>query len=154
VKYTVVAVGKLKESWWRDACAEYAKRMRPYATVETVEVSDRDLTHDEAKAIAKEGEDTLRAIPDGAYVVALDSGGKERDSVGFSEWLAALALEGRSHVAFVLGGAAGLAPEVLARSDARLSLGAMTLPHQMARVVLMEQLYRAHRIQRNEPYHR
>jgi 23S rRNA (pseudouridine1915-N3)-methyltransferase len=154
VRYTIVAVGKLKEPWWRDAVTEYLKRLKPYATVDVVEVADRDLTHDEASAIAREGEDVLKALPDGAYLVALDAGGKQRDSDGFSQYLADLGLQGRSHVAFAIGGAAGLSASVLERADARLSLGEMTLPHQMARVLLVEQLYRAHRIQRGEPYHR
>lgn len=154
VNLTVVAVGRLKERHWREAADEYLKRLGPYATVRIAEIADRDLSRDEAAAVAAEGADTLRALPAAVHVVALDRGGKQLSSEEFSEWIAAHGLAGRSSIAFVLGGAAGLAPDVLARADERLSLGAMTLPHQLARVVLLEQLYRAFRIMRGEPYHR
>jgi len=154
VRLTVIAVGRLKERHWRDAAAEYVKRLGPYATLDVVEVADRDVTRDEARAMAEEGADVLRAIPEGAHVIALDISGKLHSSTDIADRLAALGLEGRSTVAFVLGGAAGLSQDVLARADERLSLGRITLPHQLARVVLLEQLYRAFRIMRNEPYHR
>jgi len=153
-KITLVAVGRLKERYWREAADEYLKRLRPYAQVEVAEVADRDVTRDERRARVEEGVDALRALPDATWVVALDIGGKARSSEAFARHLARLADERRSSVAFVIGGAAGLAPEVLARADERFSLGPMTLPHQLARVVLLEQLYRAFRIQRGEPYHR
>lgn len=154
MRITIIAVGRLKEAHWRDAAAEYLKRLRPYATVEIVEVPDRDVTADERAAVRAEGEAVLRAIPDGAQVVVLDIGGKQLSSEGFSAWLELAGIEGRSSIAFVIGGAAGLDPAVLAKADERLSLGPMTLPHQLARVVLLEQVYRAFRIMRGEPYHR
>ncbi|MBW6468076.1 MAG: 23S rRNA (pseudouridine(1915)-N(3))-methyltransferase RlmH [Coriobacteriia bacterium] len=154
MKITLVAVGRLKEAYWRDAAAEYLKRLRPYATVEVIEVPDRDVTRDEARALSEEAADVLRALPDGAHVVALEISGRALSSEGFAADLADHMVGGRSHVAFVLGGAAGLDPAVLARADSRLSLGPMTLPHQLARVVLLEQIYRAFRIVRGEPYHR
>lgn len=154
MRITVVAVGRLKEQHWRHAAEEYIKRLSPYSTLTVTEVPDRDVTRDEARALAEEGADVVRALPAGAHVVALEIGGRQRSSEEVAGWLSGLALEGRSHVAFVLGGAAGLAPEVLARADERLSLGPLTLPHQLARVVLLEQVYRAFRIQRGEPYHR
>jgi 23S rRNA (pseudouridine1915-N3)-methyltransferase len=154
MKITLVAVGRLKEAHWRDGAAEYLKRLRPYATVDVVEVADRDVTRDEARALAEESVDLLRALPDGAHVIALDIGGEPLTSEGLADVIADHMVGGRSHVAFVLGGAAGLTPSVLARADARLSLGQMTLPHQLARVVLLEQVYRAFRIMRKEPYHR
>ena len=154
MKLTVIAVGRLKERHWRDAADEYLKRLRPYATVREVEVADRDVTRDEARAIAEEGTDILRAVPSSAYVVALDSHGRTPTSEEFAAWLSARALEGTSSIAFVLGGSAGLASEVLERADERLSFGRITLPHQLARVVLYEQLYRVFRITRGEPYHR
>lgn len=150
----MVAVGRLKERHWGEAAEEYLKRLGPYATVRVVEVGDRDLSRDETAAVAAEGADTLRALPSGAHVVALDRGGRQLSSEAFSEWLAAHGLAGRSSIAFVLGGAAGLAPDVLERADEQISLGALTLPHQLARVVLLEQIYRAFRIARGEPYHR
>lgn len=154
MKITLVCVGRLKEPWYRDACAEYLKRLAPYATVNVAEVADRDVTRDEVRALREEGADILRAIPDGARVVLLTPQGTMRDSVEFSKHLAELALRGSSSLAFVVGGAAGVAPEVIARADEKMSLGPMTLPHQLARVVLVEQLYRAFRIERGEPYHR
>jgi len=154
MRLTLVCVGRLKEPHWRDAAVEYLKRLGPYARVTVTEVHDRDVTADEAKGLAAEAADVLPAIPDGATVVALDISGRARSSEGFAEWLSAHALAGRSHIVFVLGGAAGLHPDVLARADERLSLGPMTLPHQLARVVLLEQVYRAFRITRGEPYHR
>lgn len=150
----LVCVGRLKERHWRDAADEYLKRLGPYARVSVTEIPDRDVSADEPRALAAEAGDVLRAIPPSAYVVALDLGGAARSSEGLAGWLDALALGGRSRVTFVIGGAAGLHSDVLARADERLSLGLLTLPHQLARVVLLEQLYRAFRISRGEPYHR
>jgi 23S rRNA (pseudouridine1915-N3)-methyltransferase len=153
VRLRIAAVGKVKEPHWRAACDEYLKRLRPYATVEVVEIADRDIGTDPAKAMAAEGADQLRVIPEGSYVIALDLGGTQRTSEEFSGELAELMVRGRSDVTFVIGGSAGLAPEVRARADASLALSEMTLPHQLARVVLLEQVYRAFKIMRNEPYH-
>lgn len=154
MRITIVAVGKLKEPYWRDAAAEYLKRLGPYATVRIVEVADRDLARGEDLVRSTEAEDVRRALPDGAHVVALDAAGRTLSSEAFAEWMAGCGLDGRSHLAFVIGGSAGLAPELLARADERISLGTMTLPHQLARVVLLEQVYRGFRIARGEPYHR
>ena len=154
MRIAVVAVGKLKEPFWRAAADEYLKRLGAYATVRVVEVADRDSGADERRALAEEGADVLRALPEGAHVIALDLGGKQLSSEGFSARLDALGVSGRSSVAFVIGGSVGLAPEVLSRADERLSLGPMTLPHNLARVVLLEQIYRAFRISRGEPYHK
>ena len=153
MRLRIAVVGRVKEPHWRAACDEYLKRLRPYATVDVVEVSDRDLGTDPARAVAAESVDLLRALPEGSYVVVLDLGGSQRTSEQFSEDLAALMVRGRSDVTFVIGGSAGIAPEVLARADVVLSLSKMTLPHQLARVVLLEQIYRAFKIMRNEPYH-
>ena len=154
MRVTIIAVGRLKEQHWLDASGEYLKRLRPYATVETIEVPDRDVTRDEARALAEEGAAILRALPEAAHIVVLEIGGTQRSSEEFAAWMAARALEGSSHIVFVIGGAAGLAPEVVAKAAERISLGPMTLPHQMARVLLVEQVYRAFRINRGEPYHR
>lgn len=154
MRITLLAVGRLKERWWREAADEYLKRLRPYADVREVEVPDRDVTADETRALREEGAALVRALPDGAHAVALEIGGRGMSSEAFAARLDELAVGGRGHVAFLVGGPAGLAPEVLARADERLSLGPMTFPHQMARVVLLEQVYRAFRISRGEPYHR
>jgi 23S rRNA (pseudouridine1915-N3)-methyltransferase len=153
MKVRIIAVGRLKEPHWKSACDEYLKRLRVYATVEIVEVADRDISSDPARAMASEGADILRALPDGSRVVALDLGGRQMTSERFADWFSDGMLHGASDVTFVIGGSAGLAPEVLDRADALLSLSEMTLPHQLARVVLLEQVYRAFRIMRNEPYH-
>lgn len=153
MKVRIVAVGKLKEPHWRAACDEYLKRLRPYATVEVVEVPDRDIGTDAAKAVAAEGVDLLRAVPEGSYVIALDAAGRQHSSDEFSGDVAQLMVRGRSDLTFVVGGSAGLAATVLERADEILSLSEMTLPHQLARVVLLEQIYRAFKIMRNEPYH-
>lgn len=154
MRITIIAVGRLKESYWRDAAAEYLKRLRPYATIEIVEIPDRDVTADERGALRLEAEGVLRAIPEAAHVVVLEIGGKQLSSEGLSAWLELAGIEGRSSVAFVIGGAAGLDASVLARADERISFGSMTLPHQLVRVVLLEQVYRSFRIMRGEPYHR
>ena len=154
MRIDVVCVGRLKERHWREAADEYLKRLTPYARVSVVEIPDRDVTADEARALSAEGAGILGAVSGDAVVVALEIGGVERSSEGFAAWLEECATSGRGHVAFVIGGAAGLHPDVLARADVRMSLGPMTLPHQMARVVLLEQIYRAFRIARGEPYHR
>jgi 23S rRNA (pseudouridine1915-N3)-methyltransferase len=154
VKLILIVVGRLKERFWRDAAEEYLKRLGPYATVRVVEIADRDSGRDETRALAEEGADILRAIPEGAHVIALEVGGKQLSSEGFSARLDTLALDGRSTVAFVVGGSVGLDAPVLTRADERLSLGPMTLPHNLARVVLLEQIYRAFRISRGEPYHK
>jgi 23S rRNA (pseudouridine1915-N3)-methyltransferase len=154
VKILLVVVGRLKERFWREAAEEYLKRLGPYATVRVIEIADRDSGRDETRALADEGADILRAIPEGAHVIALEVGGKQLSSEGFSARLDALGLDGRSNVAFVVGGSVGLDAPVLARANERLSLGPMTLPHNLARVVLLEQIYRAFRISRGEPYHK
>ncbi|MEI7814118.1 MAG: 23S rRNA (pseudouridine(1915)-N(3))-methyltransferase RlmH [Coriobacteriia bacterium] len=154
MKLTIIAVGRLKERFWREAADEYLKRLKPYAQVSVVEVADRDSGRDAKRALADEGADVLRAIPATSYVVALDVGGRQLSSEGFSGQIDELALHGSSHLTFVIGGSVGLSADVIERADARLSLGLMTLPHNLARVVLLEQLYRAFRISRGEPYHK
>ncbi len=153
MRLRVAAVGKLKERYWREACAEYAKRLGRYATVEVIEVPDRDLSHGVDRAVAAEGADLLRALPSGSHVVALEIGGRQVSSETLAARLEALMSGGTADVTFVVGGSAGLAAAVSDRADERMSLSRMTLPHQLCRVVLLEQLYRAFRIIRNEPYH-
>lgn len=155
MRITVLAVGRLKEPFWRDAADEYLKRLKAYADVRVVEIPDRDPTRlGELKAMAQEGADIIGALPDGAHVIALAIDGRALSSTGLAEEMERLALHGSSHVAFIVGGSHGLSSEVLSRADARLSLGAMTLPHNLARIVLLEQVYRAFRINRGEPYHK
>jgi 23S rRNA (pseudouridine1915-N3)-methyltransferase len=153
MRVTVVAVGRLKEPHWRAAAEEYVKRLRPSATLQVTVVQDRDLSRGAAPAKSAEGDGILRALPRDAYLVALEQTGDERSSEELSAWLDELAVVGTSHVAFVLGGSAGLDHRIAELARERLALSRMTLPHQLARVVLLEQLYRASRISRGEPYH-
>ena len=120
VKLTIVAVGRLKERFWREAADEYLKRLKPYADVRVVEVADRDSGRNAARALAEEGADVLRAIPASSYVVALDSGGRQLCSEGLSADIDDLALHGSSHLVFVIGGSVGLSADVLGRADARV----------------------------------
>lgn len=155
---TVIAVGKLKERFWAAACDEYLKRLAPYAAVEVRELPDVDPTRagGEAKARAQESAAilaTLDAIPD-AYAVLLDIGGKAVSSEDIAARLDELALNGKSDVAIVIGGSCGVDDGVCRRVDARWSFGRITLPHNLARVVALEQLYRAFKINRREPYHK
>ena len=150
MKYTVVCVGKLKERFWKDACAEYTKRLGAYAKVDIREVADIDPD----AARDKEGAAILAALPSRAHVILLAIEGKERSSEELSARLDDLMLRGSSDIAFVIGGSDGVSDEVRARADEMLSFGRITLPHNLARVVLLEQIYRACKISRGEPYHK
>jgi 23S rRNA (pseudouridine1915-N3)-methyltransferase len=151
---TVVAVGRLK-GWAADGCDDYLNRLRRYFPVELAEVPEEDMNRRPASdVLATEGERLLKRLPAGAYVIALDrEKGKQLSSEEFAGRLSSLGVSGRSHVAFLLGGPLGLSTRVLERADERLSLGNVTLPHALARVVLLEQLYRAVKIERGEKYH-
>ena len=149
MKYTVVCVGKLKERFWKDACAEYTKRLGAYAKVDIREVADIDPA-----ARDKEGAAILAALPSRAHVILLAIEGKERSSEELSARLDDLMLRGSSDIAFVIGGSDGVSDDVRARADEMLSFGRITLPHNLARVVLLEQVYRACKISRGEPYHK
>ena len=151
---TIVAVGRLK-GWAAEGCDDYLARLRRYFPVEVVEVPEEDMSRRTAnEVLAAEGQRLLRRIPTGSHVVALD---RERGRAFSSEDLArrldSLGVSGRGHVACVLGGPLGLSPEVIGRADECLSFGPVTLPHALARVVLLEQLYRALKIGRGEKYH-
>ena len=151
---TIVAVGALK-GWAADGSKDYLRRLRRYFRVEVVEVPEDDLNRrGPDEVLAAEAGRLARRIPAGAYVIVLDrEKGEGLSSEGLAQRLNALGLSGRSHVAFVLGGPLGLSPEVLEKADATVSLGQITLPHALARVVLLEQLYRAAKINRGEKYH-
>jgi 23S rRNA (pseudouridine1915-N3)-methyltransferase len=151
---TILAVGRLR-GWTADGSEDYLKRLRRYFPVEVVEAPEEDLNRrSRQEVLSSEANKLLKRLPEGAHVVVLD---RERGQAFSSENLASrlkdLGLSGNSHVAFVLGGPLGLAPEVLQKADSRLSFGRITLPHALARVVLLEQLYRAAKINRGEKYH-
>lgn len=151
---TIVAVGKLK-GWPADACADYAKRLRRHFPVETIEVPEEDMNRrSPGEVLAVEGDRISRRIPAGSHVVVLDREiGKQHSSEALARRLGALGVAGRSDLTVVLGGPLGLSPEILDRADEVWSFGEITLPHALARVVLLEQLYRAVKIERGEKYH-
>lgn len=159
MRITLITVGKIKEKFYQDAISEYAKRLSRYCKLDVIQVTD-EKTPDgasEAEEVAireKEGERILKALKDDAYVIALAIEGKMLDSVELSQKIERLGVSGTSHIAFVIGGSLGLAPAVMKRADYALSFSRMTFPHQLMRVVLLEQLYRSYRILKNEPYHK
>jgi 23S rRNA (pseudouridine1915-N3)-methyltransferase len=155
MRWTILAFGKLKEPQWQQGVAEYLKRLAPYRPVEVVELPDEKVDEGrEAVAMQREADRVLGALKPGAYLVAMWERGDQVDSVTLSKRLEALDHEGHREVVFVIGGANGLAPAVLERADWKLGLSRLTLPHQFARLFLVEQLYRAERIRRKEPYHK
>ena len=156
MKFTVIAVGKLKERFWSDACSEYLKRLQPYAKTRVVEIADVDPARagGEAASVKREGISIMKEIPESAHVVLLAIDGKQRSSEGLSERIDDLGLNGIGEVVFVVGGSCGVSADVRARADETLSFGLIALPHNLARVVLLEQLYRACKISRGEPYHK
>ena len=151
---TIVAVGKLR-GWAADGSEDYLKRLRRYFSVEVVEVAEEDMNRrSPEEVLSAEASRLLKRIPSGAYVIALDrEKGRALSSGDLAQRLTALGVSGRSHVAFLIGGPLGLSPELLGETDEVLSFGRMTLAHALARVVLLEQLYRAAKIERGEKYH-
>ncbi len=159
MQYTIICVGKIKETYYAGAVKEYVKRMSRYGRVEIREVADEKTPDGASENLEnqikeKEAERILKQIKDGMYVIALDIKGKEYDSVTFSEHLNRLMVTGESNLAFVIGGSLGLHEKVLMRANERISFSKMTFPHQLMRVILLEQIYRANRILKNEPYHK
>ncbi|MCL2491944.1 MAG: 23S rRNA (pseudouridine(1915)-N(3))-methyltransferase RlmH [Coriobacteriia bacterium] len=151
---TIIATGKLTERFWREACDEYLKRLRPYARVQVVEIADApdDLGVD--AALTREGEAILKAIPAGSLAVLLDRLGIAQTSVQRAQWLERLTVEGTSHLTFIIGGSNGVSTPVREECAQTISFGPITLPHNLARVVLLEQIYRSFKIVRGEPYHK
>lgn len=143
---TIFAVGKLKEQFWKDACAEYFKRLGAYAKVKVREIPDSTKE--------REAEALLAALPTQDPIILLDIRGKEVSSESLSAKIENYALDGTSHLAFVIGGSDGVTKEIQEKATERISFGPITLPHNLARVVLLEQIYRAFKIARNEPYHK
>ena len=159
MKITIICVGKIKEKFYEQAIAEYTKRLSRYCKLEIIEVADEKTPDGASGQVndnikAKEGERILSVIREEAYVIALAIDGKMLDSVQLSEKIEQLGINGNSSITFVIGGSLGLDSRVLARADYRLSFSKMTFPHQLMRVILLEQIYRAYRIMKNEPYHK
>ena len=151
MKITILCVGKIKEAYFRDAIAEYKKRLSAYTGISIVEVAD---DADSEVAVEAEGRRLIEKLPERAYVIALAIEGRRFDSVGLSQRLSELMVGGHSHIVFVIGGSGGLSSGVMSRADMKLSFSDMTFPHQLMRVILLEQIYRSFRIMRNEPYHK
>ena len=159
MKISIICVGKVKEKFYRDAIEEYAKRLSKYCKLEIVEVQD-EKTPDGAGAAQesqikeKEAGRILSRISEDAYVCTLEILGRKLTSEGFAEMIEQTALNGRSHIAFIIGGSLGLHESVSKRADCAISFSDMTFPHQLMRVILTEQIYRAFRIISGEPYHK
>ena len=158
MKITIVCVGKIKEKFYRDAIAEFEKRLSKYCKFEIVEVADektpdKATVAEEEQIKEKEAVRILSKIKDDAFVCTLEIAGKKFTSEGFAEKIQNLTVSGKSNIVFVIGGSLGLHNSVLARSNQAISFSDMTFPHQLMRVILCEQVYRAFRIINNEPYH-
>lgn len=159
MKLTILCVGKCREKYFTDAAAEYLKRLSRYAKTEVIEVKDEKTPeeaspHEEELIRETEGKRLLERLPENAYVICTAIDGKSFDSVGLSVRLSELMLRGESHLCFVIGGSIGLSESVLSRADEKWSFSKLTFPHQLMRVILTEQLYRAFRIMNHEPYHK
>lgn len=156
---SVLCVGKCKEAYWRDACAEYAKRLSAFCRLTVVEVDEERLPERPSDgqiraALQAEGKRLLDKVPSGAAVIALCIEGKPMTSPEFSALFDDLALRGISHVALIVGGSFGMSDEVKSAARVRLSFSPMTFPHQLARVMLLEQVYRAMQIASGGKYHK
>ena len=156
---TVICVGKIKEKFYREAVCEYSKRLSKFCKLNIIEVDDEEAGQNlspvqESNIKDKEGERILKKIPTNSYVFTLEIEGKKYDSVSFSKNLNDLCIKGQSSICFIIGGSLGLSDRIKGLSNAKLSFSDMTFPHQLMRVILLEQIYRAFKILNNEPYHK
>ena len=159
MKITLVTVGKIKEKFYTDAIAEYAKRLSRYCKLEIIEVADEKTPDNASETVEdgirdKEGERILKYVRDDAYVVTLEIEGKLLTSEELAKKIENLGIQGTSHIIFIIGGSIGLGDALVKRSDYALSFSKMTFPHQLMRVILLEQIYRSYRIMTNQPYHK
>lgn len=159
MKITLITVGKIKEKYLKDAIAEYSKRLSRYCKLEIVEVADEKTPDNASDTVEdairdKEGERILKYIKEDAYVITLEIAGKMLTSEEMAEKIEKLGVQGTSHIIFIIGGSIGLSKVILKRSDYALSFSKMTFPHQLMRVILLEQIYRSYRIMNHEPYHK
>lgn len=159
MKITLITVGKLKEKFFREAVTEYGKRLGRYCKLEIREAADEKKPEKASEVqreqiLQKEGEHILKLIPEDAYVVTLEIEGKRLSSEAFAGEIERLGLSGTSHIVFVIGGSLGLHHTIKTRADLAVSFSDMTFPHQLMRVILLEQIYRAYRIINGEPYHK
>lgn len=159
MKITLITVGKIKEKYLRDAIAEYTKRLSKYCKLEIIEVADEKTPDNASETVeeqirSKEGERILKNVKDDAYVITLEILGKQLTSEQLADKIDTLGIQGTSHIVFIIGGSIGLGQDVLKRSNYSLSFSKMTFPHQLMRVILLEQIYRSYRIINGEPYHK
>lgn len=159
MKITIITVGKMKEKYLKEAIAEYSKRLSKYCKLEIVEVADEKTPENASETIEngireKEAERILKYIKEDAYIITLEIGGKLLSSEELAEKIEKLGIQGTSHIIFIIGGSIGLGTSVLKKSDYALSFSRMTFPHQLMRVILLEQVYRSYRIINGEPYHK
>lgn len=159
MRIDILTVGKLKEKYLQQAQAEYLKRLQSYARVKVTEVLDESIPENASPAavgqfLEREAIRLEKHIPEGVFLIALDREGKACSSEELAFTLEDLALHGRSHLAFIIGGSEGLSPRLLGRAGWHLSFSRLTFPHQLARIILLEQIYRTFRIRRGEPYHK
>ena len=159
MKITILCVGKIKEKYFTGAIEEYAKRLSRYCKLEIIEVADEKTPDGASEALEeqikqKEAERLMKYIPEDAYVMVLAILGKQLTSEELSDKINELGVRGTSHIVFIIGGSIGLGQEVLKRSNYGLSFSKMTFPHQLMRVILLEQIYRSYRIINGEPYHK
>ncbi len=159
MKITIVCVGKIKEQFYRDAIAEYSKRLSRYCRLEIFEVQDEKTPDGVSESVEEqirktEGDRILKAIPENSYVILLAINGENITSENFSKKIDDLGIKGESHITFIIGGSLGTSQDVYKRADYRLSFSKMTFPHQLMRVILLEQIYRAYKISAGEPYHK
>ena len=158
-KISIICVGRIKEKYWNDAIAEYSKRLSRYCKLSVIEVADEKTPDNASEALEdqikkKEADRILKYLEDGATVCALAIEGKKYTSESFSSFIENQGIQGASHLQFVIGGSLGLHESVLKRADHKISFSDMTFPHQMMRVILLEQIYRGYRIMTGEPYHK
>ena len=155
----IICVGKVKEQYLRDAIAEYSKRLGRYCKLNILEVADEKTPEHASEGVerqikAKEGERIAKHIKPGAYVIALAIDGQQVTSEGFARKIDQLGIQGVSHIQFVIGGSIGMDDAILRQANYTLSFSKMTFPHQLMRVILLEQVYRAYKINAHEPYHK
>jgi 23S rRNA (pseudouridine1915-N3)-methyltransferase len=158
MKITIIAVGKIKEKFLTMGIAEFVKRLTPYCRLSIIEVDEERMPEhpseaEKAKVLLKEGERMLRYVKDSSHLIILDVIGKQASSEELAEKISHLGVSGKSDITFIIGGAFGLSPELLKVANERLSFSKMTFTHQMIRLLLVEQIYRAFKINRGEPYH-
>lgn len=159
MRVTIISVGKIKEKYLRDSIAEYAKRLGKYCRLEMIETPDEKTPDNAGRAEedairSREAEKIAKHIKEDAYIITLEIDGVQLSSEKLAEKIESLGIQGKSHIIFIIGGSIGLGEKILEKSDFSLSFSKMTFPHQLMRVILLEQIYRSFRIIHGEPYHK